>query len=77
MSYETSYTHIPEGPARILAALEDTRNYIDDDMRFNTIVRAVSELTLEQAELALSFAGIQGLPATAIWQFSRGFLPTV
>lgn len=72
MKNTISYSHIPEGPSRMAAALEDAREFIGPDERFNTICRGLAQIAeREQALSALSFAGIEGLPAEALWRFSR------
>lgn len=73
MSYEITYDHIQDGAARLVAALEDVREYIGDDKKFNAVMAELKALdfTLEQARCALSFAGIRGLPAEAMWTLAR------
>lgn len=72
-SYRKDYSAIPEGPARDLAALVDAQEFLEEE-RFSVIVTELGAVDeMEDAEMALSFAGVSGLPARAMWRFSRGF----
>ena len=78
MSYEIDYSHLPKGPVQHAAALEDAREYIADDSRFNMIVECLMAIdNLPDARMALSFAGIQGVPAEALWRFAQGMAAEV
>lgn len=72
MKYDTSYTHIPDGPARYVAAMEDAREYFGNDKKFNHVMTEIGKIdSFDVAALALSFTGIQGFPAKAMWTLAR------
>jgi hypothetical protein len=71
MHYTRDYKDIPEGPARDLAAVNDCRDYLDTTERFNEVVMSIRGMTEESAAIGLSFTGIQGFPARALWRFSQ------
>lgn len=61
-----------EGEEKKKKALKDVRQWLVTAHRFNQVARAAAKIDTEDgAHLALSFAGIQGYPATVLWEYAR------
>ena len=75
MSYTIDYSNESDPIAKHNKAIEDIKEYVGED-RFETLTQQIKEeypnMSLEQFQLVVSFAGVQGYPAKAWFNYCYG-----
>lgn len=76
MHYDICYSHLDHDPiAKHNKAIQDIKDYLGED-RFNKLTQCVQnepeQYTFDQFRLAVSFAGIQGYPVRAWYNYVYG-----
>lgn len=72
--YTVDYSNLNDDPiAKHNKAIEDIKEYLGDD-RFKTLTEKFKQMSpsLDQFELMVSFAGVQGYPVKAWFNYCYG-----